>query len=128
LTISHVIDPVTGVRHGIADYLTLGGDGNIVIQNGGEFNFDDGQEYELIGEADSVEPIHLVDGGGEQTIQIIEVDDQTMAHFAAQNINMSGMFFGDASNIQVTEIDPNDPNTVFKVLNPGEIYIQDQKI
>lgn len=133
LAVSHVIDPATGLRQavlpqGIMDYLTIGGDtGNIVIQNGGEFTLADGQEYELIGEADPADPMHVVQTPEEQTIQIIEVDDQTMAQFA-QNINMSGMFFHDPSNIQVTEIDPNDPNTVFKVLNPGEIILQDHKV
>jgi len=51
----------------------------------------------------------------------VEVDDQTMAQFAAQN---GGLFLPDSSNLQVTQFDPNDPNMqhFIKVLTPGEYY------
>ncbi len=98
--------------------------GNIIIQEGnGEFTLADGQEYELIGEAETTGPTRTgtFQQFGNETYEIVEVDDQTMAQFAAQN---GGMFVPDSSNIQVTQIDPNDPNMqhFIKVLTPGEYY------
>jgi hypothetical protein len=115
-------------HHGVEmmeQFVTIEGEGgNLILQqNSGEFTLAEGQEYELIGEADAHEPMHGVamdSDNPHQTIEIIEVDDQTMAQLTGQNVNE--MFFQGSDNIQVTEIDPNDPSMghLLKVIDPSQ--------
>lgn len=79
------------------------------------FSLGDGQTYEILGEV----------GGSEVTkgeaIEIIEVDDETMAKLTAQN---SGMIFQNSTPgaIQVSTLDPSDPNIsqILKAINPSQ--------
>jgi len=111
--------------------LQEGGDvGNVIIQNSNDFSLAEGQEYELIGEADSGNPIQVLevrgeDSGENNTIEIIEVDDQTLAQLTQQNV---GNFIIQEPNsgFEVQEIDANDPNFrhLVKALNPGTVMYQ----
>jgi len=102
------------------------GENNLIIQNGTGFTLAEGQEYELIGETEpspQQRHTHTFQQFGNETYEVVEVDDQTMAQLAANN---GGMFLPDASNLQVTQFDANDPNiqNLIKVLTPEEFYEQ----
>jgi len=81
------------------------------------FSVLDGQEYEVIGEVEGPignEVVQMVDmaksNNKQDGIEIIEVDDETMAKLTASN---PGLFFQNQTQggpIQVTALDPSDPN------------------
>lgn len=82
------------------------------------FSLGDGQTYEILGEVGSSE---MVQGTKGEAIEIIEVDDETMAKLTAQN---SGMMFQNSASgsIQVATLDPSDPNIsqILKAINPSQ--------
>jgi len=87
--------------------------GNVVVQNAADFTLAEGQEYELIGEVDpnDVQVVEMIkERPNSPQIEIIEVDDHTLAQLAAQN--MGGMFLQDSGQIHVnmSEIDVNNPS------------------
>jgi hypothetical protein len=111
--------------------LQEGGDvGNVIIQNSGDFTLAEGQEYELIGEADPNNPIQVLEVLKEEneannTIEIIEVDDQTLAQLTSQNLS-NFIIQEPNSDFEVQEIDADDPNFrhLVKALNPGTVVYQ----
>ena len=104
--------------------------GNVIIQNSGDFTLAEGQEYELIGEADPNNPIQVLEVLKEQnesnnTIEIIEVDDQTLAQLTSQNLG-NFIIQEPGGDFEVQEIDANDPNFrhLVKALNPSNVVYQ----
>jgi hypothetical protein len=80
------------------------------------FSMLDGQEYEVIGEVEGpignevVQMVDMAKSNKNEGIEIIEVDDETMAKLTASN---PGLFFQNPApggQIQVATLDPSDPN------------------
>lgn len=83
---------------------------HISFSTGSSFTFDDGQEYEVIGEVDSAatEIVEMKPATNQQ-YEIIEVDDETLAKLASSKNPVVVLPDAAATN-QVTRIDANDPN------------------
>ncbi|CAL8143954.1 unnamed protein product [Orchesella dallaii] len=88
---------------------------------GSSFSFEDGQEYELIGEVDagSTEVVEVKPNPNQY--EIIEVDDETLAKLASSKnqVVLLPEVTSSPSNMQVTRIDANDPNLsqILKAIN-----------
>jgi len=97
------------------------GDGsNIIVQNYGDFSLADGQEYQLVGEAtDGHDPVEVVEATGNEKIEIIEVDDATMAQLSASQSVGSVLLQQDNSSFQVSGMESSDQ--IIKVLNSSNV-------
>jgi len=82
------------------------------------FSLEDGQTYEIVGEVGTED---VVQGAKGEAIEIIEVDEETMARLTAQNAGMTFQNSG-TSGIQIATLDPSDPNInqILKAINPTE--------
>jgi hypothetical protein len=91
---------------------------SIPVSNSGtstSFSLADGQTYEILGEVGGSE---VVQGSKGEAIEIIEVDDETMAKLTAQN---SGMFQNSTPG-SIQMLDTSDPSIsqLLKAINPSQ--------
>jgi len=110
---------------GISSISNISSTSTATTNNTNSFALSEGQTYEIVGEVGSNNVVEMVDKGGNlknEAIEIIEVDDETMAKLTAQN---AGMFFqntASGSGIQVATLDASDPgiSQILKSINPSQ--------
>jgi len=98
----------------------------VSMSNLTNFKLSDGQEYELIGEVEGNEVVQVLEMSKDsknESIEIIEVDDETMAKITAHN---SGVFFQNSESgaVQVASLDPSDPkiSQILQTMNTSQAF------
>lgn len=99
----------------------------VSASNSTNFAMSDGQEYELIGEVGGNAMVQVLEMNKDakhqnEGIEIIEVDDETMAKITAQNAGMFYQSSGSGGAIQV--LDASDPNIsqILKAMNSSQEF------
>lgn len=92
--------------------------GNLVVPKAPDFALTEGEEYELLGEVDpnEVKVLEVVKHSDkDQSIEIIEIDDDTMAQMSFPSSD-GEFIFHDPSNLQATAFDPNSDHNLSQIL------------